>query len=176
MKKICIIVGHGTIDPGATNGKHNEFNYNSDLAKMLLRELAKDYEVTTYNRGILKAENLNILNSYKSDLILSLHLNSAGKTATGTEVIHYPNSKKGKRIAEILSDNISKALGLRNRGAKEPFNGRGNYLLKGTNAPCAIVESFFISNDNDLEIGLNKKDEIVKAIKEGIKQYFKEMV
>ena len=176
MKKITIIIGHGGNDPGAVNGEHNEFNYNSELAKMLFDDLSKEYDVTTYNRGILKAENLTILNSYKSDLILSLHLNSAGKTATGTEVIHYPNSKKGKRIAEILSGNISKALGLRNRGAKEPFNGRGNHLLKGIIAPCVIVESFFISNDNDLKIGLSKKQDIVKAIKKSIKEYFEGVI
>lgn len=191
MKKITIIIGHGTNDPGATNGKHNEFNYNSELAKMLFDELSKEYEVTTYNRGILKAENLNILNSYKSDLILSLHLNSAGKTTTGTEALYWYSSPKSKKAAEIISLNISNVLGLRNRGSKprvtqdiknknvEKFKNmetRGSYILKGTNAPCVIVESFFISNDNDLRIGISKKEDISKAIKKSIKEYFKEMV
>lgn len=176
MKKICVVIGHGTNDPGATNKKDNEFQFNSNFAEILMKKLSKEYEVIKYNRGILKSENIAILNSYEADVILSLHCNSAdNKKATGTEVIHYDKSKKGKELATILSKEISKALGLKNRGAKPPFNGRGNSLLSKTKPVCVILEPFFISNDNDLKSAKGKLNEYAEAIKEALKKYFEEI-
>ena len=176
MKKITIIIGHGTNDPGAVNGKDNEFEFNSNFAEILIKKLSKEYDVIKYNRGVLKSENIAILNSYEANVILSLHCNSSNnRQATGTEVIHYDESKKGKELATILSKEISKALGLKNRGAKPPFNGRGNSLLSKTKPVCVILEPFFISNDNDLKIAKGKLNEYSEAIANGLKKYFEEI-
>ena len=176
MKKICVVIGHGTNDPGATNKKDNEFEFNSNFAEILMKKLSKKYDVIKYNRGTLKSENISILNSYEADVILSLHCNSAdNKQATGTEIIHHEKSKNGKMLATILSQEISNALGLKNRGAKPPFNGRGNSLLSKTKPTCVILEPFFISNDNDLKIAKGKLNEYAEAIANGLKKYFEEI-
>lgn len=177
MNKICVIIGHGGKDKGAfsQDKQYNELDYNTEICELLVNELNKiNYVAFKHNRGNNRMENIPLINSLRPDLIISLHCNSADNIkATGTEVIHYEFSKNGKRFAEILSKNVSKTLGLKNRGAKYPFNGRGSGLLRSTNAPCVILESFFISNDNDLKIGLENKKELVEAIIDSINEYFK---
>ena len=94
-------------------------------------------------------------------------------------------------MAEILSKNISETFGIHNRGAKprvtneikkrnpikfKDMETRGSYLLYKTNAPCNIIEPFFIDNDGDLRIGKEKKREYVEAIKKSIKEYFEEVM
>lgn len=176
MKKICIIIGHGGNDSGAVSqdGKYTELSYNTELTENLLKELKENgYDVFKHNRGYERIENIPLINSLKPDLIISLHCNSADNlSATGTEAIHYPGSKNGERLATFLSDNVSKALGLRNRGPKTPFNGRGSGLLRSTNAPCVISEPFFISNNSDLKAGLEKKQEYINAIVKTVNEYF----
>lgn len=175
-KKICVIIGHGGNDCGAVSQdkKTTELGYNTALADELVELLESNgYEAFTHNRGYSKMENTTLINSLNPDLIISLHCNSADNlNATGTEAIYYPDSKNGKRFAELLSKNISEALGLRNRGAKEPFHGRGSGLLRSTKAPCVISEPFFISNNEDLKKGIEKKEEYIQAIVKSIDEYF----
>ena len=174
-KHICIIIGHGGNDCGAVSQdkKTTELGYNTALADELVELLGNNgYEAFTHNRGYSKMENTTLINSLNPDLIISLHCNSANTTATGTEAIYYPDSTKGKRFAELLSKNVSEALGLKNRGAKEPWHGRGSGLLSRTKAPCVISEPYFIDNNEDLKAGLEKKDEYIQAIVKSIDEYF----
>lgn len=176
MKKIGIIIGHGGKDYGAfsKDKKYNELEYNTVIAELLSNELQnKGYSTVIHNRGYNRVENVKYLNDCNLDLIISLHCNSSdNENATGTEVIHHPKSKNGKKFAEILSNNISNMLCLKNRGAKIPFNNRGSYLLDKTKAVCVISEPFFISNDRDLKIGILNKETYVKSIVKSINEYF----
>ena len=159
-KKICVIIGHGGNDCGAVSQdkKTTELGYNTKLADELVELLANNgYEAFTHNRGYSKMENTTLINSLNPDLAISLHCNSANTVATGTEAIYYPGSVKGKKFAELLSKNVSEALGLKNRGAKEPWHGRGSGLLSRTKAPCVISEPFFIDNNEDLKKAFVKK-------------------
>jgi len=130
------------------------------------------YEAFTHNRGYSKMENTTLINSLNPDLAISLHCNSANTVATGTEAIYYPGSVKGKKFAELLSKNVSEALGLKNRGAKEPWHGRGSGLLSRTKAPCVISEPFFIDNNEDLKKAFERKNEYIQAIVKSINEYF----
>lgn len=174
-KKVCIIIGHGGSDPGAVSQdkKTTELAYNTEIAEKLSEELKENgYEAFTHNRGYSKMENTQHINSQNPDLVISLHCNSSGPHSTGTEAIHYPDSKNGVRFATILSKNVSEAFGIRNRGAKEPYQGRGDGLLRRLKAPAVISEPFFISNNEDLKLGLEKKDEYIQAIVKSIDEYF----
>ena len=88
-----------------------------------------------------------IANKYNLDLLISIHLNSSeNRDASGTEVLYYPTSIKGKDYAQLLSEQISKALSIKNRGAKATDN---IYILKHTKAPCVLIECLFVSNKED---------------------------
>ena len=70
--------------------------------------------------------------------------------------MYYHKSKQGKAIAQIFQNNMLSALGLSNRGLK-PISAedRGGYLLRYTNAPCVLIEPFFIDNNSDFDIVMN---------------------
>ena len=56
------------------------------------------------------------------------------------------------------------ALGLKDRFTKaKTVNDRGGHLLKHTNAPCVICEPFFMSNLNDMQTALNRRNELAAA-------------
>lgn len=195
--KLLVDIGHGgtktvngkTVrDYGAENSitKMNEFTWNKDFVEnYLLSELQKagiKYQIVLRDVGITKL--INDLNKAagKDDIILSFHLNSGVATATGTETLYWHTSTKGKKLAEIVQENLVKVLGLVNRGIKirrkpvdkaDELNQRGWTMFKETNAPYVMLESFFISNDKDLKIGTERKAELAKAVVSAIKEYIK---
>jgi len=58
------------------------------------------------------------IDSLNPDYILELHLNAANKKAQGSEVLYCRASNRGKKMAEIIQDNLVKRLNLADRGAK----------------------------------------------------------
>lgn len=173
MKKICAIIGHGGNDSGAVNPNngYTELKYNTELVNRIAEKLKGQYEVLIENRGYNKMEDTDRINDFNPELIISFHCNASNGQGTGTEAIYYPRSVKGKELATIVSKNVSAALGLKNRGAKEPWQGRGEGLLKRTKAPCIISEGFFIDNDSDLKAGLDKIDDYADAIVKSIREF-----
>lgn len=89
-----------------------------------------------------------LANKHTLDLLISIHLNSFhNPSAHGTEVLYYKGNEIGLRIASALSDEISKALGTYNRGAKPVTN--EVYIVKNTKATCVLLECLFVSNAED---------------------------
>ena len=173
MAKIYGRIGHGGKDSGAVNPSngYTELKYNTELVSQIENKLKSQYEILIENRGNNKMEDVNKVNNFKPELIISFHCNASNGKGTGTEAIYYPSSIKGKELATIVSKNVSEALGLKNRGAKEPYNGRGEALLQRTKAPCIISEGFFIDNNTDLEIGIGKMNKYVDAIEKSIHEF-----
>lgn len=81
-------------------------------------------------------------NAHSVDLDISLHLNAGG--GTGVEVWIY--SDKVKPQAERICAEISKALGIANRGVKYS---QSLYVLKHTASPAVLVECCFVDNQTD---------------------------
>ena len=183
MRKICLIIGHGQHkqnlkgewyrEPGAVSQdkKYCEFKYNSELVQKIADRLKEEYDILIENRGYNSIEDTSKINTFNPELIISFHCNAANTTASGTEAIYHPGSTQGKKLATIVSENVSKALELKNRGAKEPFDGRGSGLLSRTKAPCIISEGFFIDNNSDLKKGLDGIDKYVLAIEKSIHEF-----
>ncbi len=164
MKKCALVVGHKKSSPGASNKKSGltEFAFNDKLAVEIEEEVSGVEVQRIYRRtySTLPGD----INEFNPDFIISLHCNAFNKTASGTEVLYYHRSIKGKLIAEILNAKLVDALGLNNRGEKpKSAEDRGGYLLKSTVAPCVIAEPFFIDNDNDLKAALDNRDALVEA-------------
>lgn len=81
-------------------------------------------------------------NAHSVDLDISLHLNAGG--GTGVEVWIY--SDKVKAQAEKICAEVSKALGIANRGVKYS---QSLYVLKHTASPAVLVECCFVDNQTD---------------------------
>ncbi len=151
-KKLCaLVIGHKKRSPGATNANANlsEFDFNEDLA-LRIEKRVQNVEVQRIYRRTYK-ELPDDINALGPDFIVSLHCNAFNKKASGSEVLYYHRSEKGRKIAEILLGHLVKHLKLPDRGIKpKSAEDRGGPLLRYTKAPCVIAEPFFIDNDEDL--------------------------
>lgn len=176
MKKplVALVVGHSKKSKGAYNRnlKLKEYDLNEQeaiLVASLLIEQKID-SILIYRDTYRKLPK--DINKHKPTIIVSFHHNSFSKTATGTETLYYYKSKKSKKLAQIMQNEIVNALGYKDRGIRpKGIEDKGGYLLKYTKAPCIILEPCFISNDIEALDFLSKKEEYAQAITKGIQKY-----
>ena len=153
--KIAILVGHGKsksggYDSGAVSKdkQYHEFKIAKEVAKYAAEALETyDCEVAlvNYNGGLSLVERISKFKNNAYAFIAEIHLNAAG--GTGTEVYCYPGDKIGKSYAAAISQSVSSAMGIKNRGAKESdYYG----IIRETTPTAVLVETCFIDNDNDL--------------------------
>lgn len=161
--KIALIPGHGPkIDEGATNPDGTtELDWNRDLVKRIASHLRGRAEVVVVHRVSERLSPVDQINATDADVALEFHLNASNGKASGTEMIHI--SKSGKFWADRLQKAAVEVLRLPDRGVKTPFAGRGDRFLTKTKMPAVIVESFFIDNSDDLEVGNARKEELALA-------------
>ncbi|HEY5895502.1 MAG TPA: N-acetylmuramoyl-L-alanine amidase [Chthoniobacterales bacterium] len=178
-RPLCVIdIGHQPSAPGAVgtlDGENvSEFVFNSDLAKRI-GVLVKNAEVITIHRpdspdGYQKLPlETNRLNPA---FVVSLHANGNGSTASGTQVLYYQTSKRGKKLANLLQARFLEALGLDDlKISGRTSSERGGSQLFNTKAPIVIGEPFFITNPNDLRIATERKDALAGAYAGAIDDY-----
>jgi len=164
-RKLCaLVIGHQKTSPGAKNAGSSmtEFEFNENLSMLIEHRVLQTDIQRVYRRT--RVELLGDINALNPDFIVSLHCNSFAGDATGTEVLYYHKSSRGKMAAEILQRHLHNHLQLRDRGIKpRRSKDRGGSLLKKTIAPCLIAEPFFISNDNDLARAMSDLDGLAEA-------------
>ena len=171
MKRCALVIGHTSTSPGARNKKNSisEFEFNKHMAREI-KSRVSTVEVILFFRKAYSALPGEI-NKTKPDFIVSLHCNAFNRKVSGTETLYYHKSEKGKKIAQLLNDNLVDALGLKDRGVKpKTSEDRGGYLLAETVAPCVIAEPFFIDNDADLYVALAERDSLAEAYATSIEQ------
>jgi N-acetylmuramoyl-L-alanine amidase len=115
--------------------------------------------------GIRYSQLPERINKTKPDFIISFHANAYNKRASGSEVLYYHTSKTGMKIATILNERINTVLGLGDRGVKKIYDdNRGALVLRETNAPCVLIEPFFIDNDDNLKVVIDNYSIFIEAI------------
>lgn len=166
--RICFIIGHGKgksggYDPGAVNGKYEEFQIAKEIGKYACDYFNANYadtaDLMNYNGDLYLTERINLANKQKYDFVAEIHLNAGG--GTGTEVFHAKNSSRGKAIAAAISQKISSTFGIRNRGAKTKTGTNGDYfgIIRQTNMEAVLIETAFIdtSDLNKLKTAAGQK-------------------
>lgn len=174
---VALVVGHRMGRQGASAGGVTEWAYNSIFAPLVATELrAQGIPSVIVERPDRRggySELPKILNELAPKLILSLHLNAATPSATGTTVLYWHSSSLGRELAEILSSQIAAALELRDRGAVPRLaNDRGGPLLARTRAPAVIIEPGFVSNDGDRAALIERQGFYATAIAEGVAEVY----
>ena len=184
-KIVLLDAGHGGIDPGAAlNGyKEKDLNfkiintyvkelfYKSDIKVYFTRE--SDVKIDLYDRAALASE-------IGADIFISLHMNTNNNTSVnGTEVFYSAsNNTKNQSglnsatLAKALAQNISTALGSRNRGASD-----SNFVVvKYNTVPAVLIETGFMSNKQELAklVDSNYQKKIAQAIFSTVEQIFKD--
>lgn len=176
--RVAVIVGHSKEKQGAFNERSGvtEFEFNSDLAKEL--EASLIMRQSNVNSVIVYRDELKTLpekiNKQFPDLVISLHCNAFDGKTSGCETLYYHESVEGKRAAKIFQERMVAVLDNRDRGILErDEEDRGGYILKYTNAPCLILEPFFIDKDEELDNAYDRFKKLADAIAAGIEEFFK---
>ncbi len=176
--KLCaLVIGHKKRSPGAVNDrlKITEFDFNDDLAVMIERKIRFTEIQRVYRRTY--RELPGDINALEPDFVVSLHCNAFNRKASGTEVLYYHRSLRGKKMARIIQKHLVGFLKLPDRGIRpKTAEDRGGYLLRYTHAPCVIAEPFFIDNDDDLRKALSDKEGLAETYAEAIDEISQTLV
>lgn len=176
MGKYIISVGHvasGNLGSGASD-LLDESNCTREIAPLVCNYLEKEGN-QTYLLRVDKNNSYNFEDCYirsnqandiakhsNIDLFVEIHLNSGkNRTGDGTEVCVSGQSSIANQYATRISESISKALNIDNRGLKQ----ENLIVLKRANIPSILVECMFVDCNDPSKYNA---DIIAKAIAEGI--------
>lgn len=157
-------------DPGAGAFGVWEADIVKEIAPMVADYVAK---VGVQVVGNYQGEPNDIVykaNNSGADLFVSLHCNSAGSSAQGTETFYCEGSKLGRKYAAIMQKQLVSSWGTVDRGVKDDTQSAVGslYVLRHTSMPAILIEIAFISNPKENDFLVNHKDEIARAIARGI--------
>ena len=178
--KILLICGHGAGDPGAIGNGYEEAALVRELAPKLKNILSNYAEITLFdpNKNMYKHLKSNSFNFKEFDYVFEWHFNACvndktgnGKT-TGTEILVH-ELEKGISVEQLIVNNIAK-LGFTNRGVKRRTNLQNmNVCKKKQGVSYALLETCFIDDFDDISLYNLKKDDIIRAVADGIIEGFK---
>src|SRR5690625_2392892 len=180
-KVVAIDAGHGINTPGKrTPDDEREWSFNSIVAQSIIENL-KNYDGIktvrlddpTGKRDVPLRERTNKANNAKADILISCHHNAnTGRWGnwTGTETYHYPNSTKGRELAQAVHPAVVKAYSLRNRGIKSA----NFHMLRESNMPAVLIEGGFMDSTIDIKKLRDNKvlNRAGKNVADAIARYF----
>ena len=157
---VVIDAGHGGKDGGAE--KSGIVEKDIDLAIVLaLKELfdaseedIKVYYTRTDDSNPSYEKRVGLANKSNADLFISVHNNSYKRSSSinGTEVMYSPSFEgdfTSERLAEICMEELTEALGSRDRGLLE---GDSIYIINHSEVPVALIEVGFMTNKEELKL------------------------
>lgn len=186
LKNVSVVIdpGHGGLDNGASAGGVNEAQLNLEISFALKEELERrgavvnltredEQDLTRRNHHYSKQDDMYLrvkkIDSFKSDYLISIHLNSAPSgTVWGSQVFYYNKSEKGKRLAGEIHESMKEVT-----GSGKVISGADFRVLRATKTVGVLIECGFISNANErgqLQSG-KYHEKLAKQICEGIENY-----
>jgi N-acetylmuramoyl-L-alanine amidase len=155
--KFTFSCGHALSTPGKESPDgYKEWSYTNAIFKYILDEL-NTYEAVQVKRiddptgkvDYPLVARSNMVNAFRPDLHIDLHLNALSgswTSAEGTETFVYKKSlKEAVAIATKVQANLVKSLGFRDRGVKE-----GDlHMIRETNCTAILIEFAFMSNKDE---------------------------
>lgn len=150
-------------DSGAVGSGRQE----ADVARTITTKMAKALgakditDNTSRTSNAIIYEQARRINANADGIHISNHLNSAGSTATGVEVLY--GSVAQKALAEQISASIARDLGIPNRGAKD-----GSWLgiasMTGAGKKVLLIEWCFINNQSDVNKLMANMDKAISNV------------
>ena len=166
--KIDLHAGHFL--GGGANGYLNETSENrAVLAECINLLSGYNCEVFDSTNNLKpQSKNLDILcksiNEHNADIAISIHLNSYNGLASGVECHNWDS--RTKKLSDKITANISKELGIKNRGYKE-----SNYqVLRETDPLAILIECCYTDSKIDYQKWNAKK--CAKAIVNALVSYY----
>lgn len=167
-----------SIDPNETR----EWYLNSRICDKI-QSLLKDYNCevlrlddTTGNSKVTLEERVKKSNSWKADILVSVHHNAGINGGSGGGIVVFNSSKypnnENERLKKLIYNGLIKYTGLKgNRSNPTPT---GNlYIINYTKATAVLCECGFMDSTVDTPIILTEEfaDNAAKGIVEGIMEY-----
>ena len=182
--------GHGGYDPGAiTNQGVHEKSINLQIAQkvkemlgpsgigvFLTREEDIDYvpdgvKGKTTKKQIDLNRRIDMAKEANADVFVSLHVNAtATGQESGAETFYHYQSESGKRLAELIQQELIKIPGMNRRIAKPGEF----YIIKNTSMPAVIVEVGYLSSVKEQKKLQQSwyQEQLARAIAKGIANFF----
>lgn len=170
--KILLISGHGAGQPGATGNGCVEADLTREITSLLANKLSNFVDVDVYpqsNNAYIDLENGKpAVNFTNYNYVLEVHFNAFNKSAKGTE-IYVTSKENGTSVEQAIMDGLGKYFIVRGVKRKD-FYVINSIKKKGVS--CALLETCFIDNKEDMDTYQKNKDGIIQAIVDGIKKGF----
>ena len=169
IKKIEIHPGHWNNTNSGASGILNEVTEARKVARRVTAILQSANVPVIYfedNHSTNQTQNVNWLiqehNKDRDGLIVSIHLNSSGKTQNtgiGTEVLYFDQQNLASKMAKAISDATNGEL--LNRGAKQR---KELGVLARTHEPAILIEVCFVNSMVDAAVYRRDFEKICQAI------------
>lgn len=157
---IVLDAGHGGSDSGATGNGYKEKDFTLSIVKNAKSYFDQNSKYKVYYTRLTDtypslSKRYSLANEVEADIFISVHINSAGETATGTETLYNPDRNKTAssglscyKLTAQVQKNLLASTGFKDRGLKERCTRLGNGLavLNHNNGPATLTEIGFISN------------------------------
>ena len=182
-KKVVLVMdaGHGGVDSGANGKLYREKNMTLAIVLQAKKYFDRDSRFKVlYTRTADTYPSLDdrckLANKNNADLFICVHINSAGKTSTGTETLYSRSRVNATRkngitslqLATAMQKAVVRTTGFTNRGLVDRPNLR---VLKKTNMPACLIEYGFISNPTEEKIMHAALSRYGRELYEGIETY-----
>lgn len=194
--KIVLDAGHGGIDGGASKGEVIEKDITLAITEKVARQLKRlgaevvmtrttDEDVLAEHAPNEKFSTLrerkkqdiflreSIVQKQKPDLFITIHANAIPNSKwRGAQVFyHKEGDARSELLAKTIQDSIREHLQNTDR---EALSIKEVYLLKKTQVPAVLVETGFLSNDEEraLLADAGYQEKMALAIARGIENYY----
>ena len=118
-----------------------------------------------------------IMNNSEADLVLSLHVNAVPEERwRGAQVFYHADGhESGELLAKSIQGAIRENMGNTER---EALAIKQVYILKKAKAPAVLVETGFISNNEERELLQSDKyqNQMVDAISDGVLRFVEDNI
>ena len=192
---IVLDAGHGGLDGGASKGEVIEKDITLSITKKVARQLTRlgaEVILTRSTDGDVLSEHApseqfptnrerkkqdiflreELVKQHKPDLFISIHANAIPNSKwRGAQVFYHknghPNSEYlAKAIQQTIRDSVQNT-------DREALSIKEVYLLKKVEVPAALVETGFISNDEERALLATEsyQEKMAFAIARGIENY-----
>jgi N-acetylmuramoyl-L-alanine amidase len=182
--------GHGGVDPGAHEGerilekdlvleiadKTRKFFVNAGAEVIMTRNQDHDLaapgekSLAVRKRQDLRAR-VELANTAKADLYLSIHVNSARDRGKSGLEVYYSEKQGSKELAEFIAEESRRYTGR----VRSTQPGRF-FVLRETNMPAVLVEVGYLSNPEEKNLLHDKKyqERLAWIILQGALRYFEQ--
>lgn len=163
-KTLFISAGHSHSDPGARANGVSEADIVLEFRDLLAAALRE--RGVRFNKDGTSGQNLPLAQAWpmaaQHDIAIEFHCNAAANpVATGTETL---SSVANMELGLLITDVVSRTLGISNRGAKRESSGQHSRLAFVSGGGGIIVELFFLTRPDDLAAYQANKHRLAEAL------------